>query len=627
MRDSLGPFGRGHASRRVILLACLLFAAACQSMGTSDSSPEQRARQARLTVLDGNDVSIFTREILQRRSIRDYRENPVDAIRRLDAEMRETRNRELAAAIAELAYLQKRRWTNVDVRALATAIRYSYAYVFDPRLLPDAQVFDARFRGMCDLYNAALGEWIRATKRDRTASNRVAVLDWYGGPGSSRLRLSRNELEWRAEEFDAIEVAIDFRVEGLTPPAMRRGIGVPCLVKRAWNRERSLVGEDKLQYRYLPKRVSFPVTLLLRWPDDCSVLDAPQPDASLEALDPIESISVNIAGRAVPIEVDYTTPIAVMLASSNPPSGIDALLHSDEFEKRSALIMFQPVRPDRIPVLFVHGLASGPETWLPLYNRLLKDDTIRKNFQFVFWFYPTGQLALENAARLRRALVEADSAFSNRGGFSLKSNGVICAHSLGGILSNALVTDSGDQLWNTVFTVPPEDLPVDEALRKDLKETLIFEHLPFANRVIYYASPHRGAPDAGRGIVQWASGLIRRPQRTLGQDAKLRGYLRDEVKSKHYTVAQSLRDDNPVLSKLADLPVADGVVYHSIIGDTVAAGRKGGDDGLVPYSSSHLDGAASELIIKSGHSVQHTTAAAAETMRILLEHLAAMEEE
>ena len=56
-------------------------------------------------------------------------------------------------------------------------------------------------------------------------------------------------------------------------------------------------------------------------------------------------------------------------------------------------------------------------------------------------------------------------------------------------------------------------------------------------------------------------------------------------------------------------------------GDSVAAGRKGGSDGLVPYESSHISGAASELILRSGHSVQHTPLAARETRRILLEHL------
>ena len=129
------------------------------------------------------------------------------------------------------------------------------------------------------------------------------------------------------------------------------------------------------------------------------------------------------------------------------------------------------------------------------------------------------------------------------------------------------------------------------------------------------------------GIVQWASGLIHLPQTMFGAQAKLNKYVRDDVKSKRYTVAQSLGAHNPVFEALADLPVTPGVTYHSIIGDEKEAGKKGGSDGIVPYWSSHLDGAESEAIYKSGHSVQHTMEAAMETRRILLEHLAAVDAE
>ena len=70
------------------------------------------------------------------------------------------------------------------------------------------------------------------------------------------------------------------------------------------------------------------------------------------------------------------------------------------------------------------------------------------------------------------------------------------------------------------------------------------------------------------------------------------------------------------------IPIAPHVRYHSIIADREAAGRTGGTDGFVPYASSHLEGADSEVIFHSGHSVQQTPLAAQETRRILLEHLA-----
>ena len=43
--------------------------------------------------------------------------------------------------------------------------------------------------------------------------------------------------------------------------------------------------------------------------------------------------------------------------------------------------------------------------------------------------------------------------------------------------------------------------------------------------------------------------------------------------------------------------------------------------GVVPYSSSHLDNAASEVIVHSGHSVHRSPGAMQELLRILLLHL------
>ena len=65
----------------------------------------------------------------------------------------------------------------------------------------------------------------------------------------------------------------------------------------------------------------------------------------------------------------------------------------------------------------------------------------------------------------------------------------------------------------------------------------------------------------------------------------------------------------------------EGLVYHSIIGDTEQSDHPGGTDGVVPYSSSHLDNAASEVIVHSGHSIHRSPGAMQELLRILLLHL------
>jgi hypothetical protein len=80
--------------------------------------------------------------------------------------------------------------------------------------------------------------------------------------------------------------------------------------------------------------------------------------------------------------------------------------------------------------------------------------------------------------------------------------------------------------------------------------------------------------------------------------------------------------NNPVLQTMADTPVAPGVHAHSIIAVAGNGPVEGSDDGVVKYSSSHLDSVDSEHIVRSSHSVQSNPYAIEEVRRILLIHAA-----
>jgi hypothetical protein len=62
--------------------------------------------------------------------------------------------------------------------------------------------------------------------------------------------------------------------------------------------------------------------------------------------------------------------------------------------------------------------------------------------------------------------------------------------------------------------------------------------------------------------------------------------------------------------------------YHSIIGDRGRGDTPNSSDGVVPYWSSHLDGAESEKIVPSGHAAHRDPQAIAEMVRILKKHIA-----
>jgi hypothetical protein len=70
---------------------------------------------------------------------------------------------------------------------------------------------------------------------------------------------------------------------------------------------------------------------------------------------------------------------------------------------------------------------------------------------------------------------------------------------------------------------------------------------------------------------------------------------------------------------LAAIPPA--VPFHNIIGQKDPGPTHSGNDGVVAYSSSHLDGAESELIVRHGHEAFLHPDAVAEIKRILYAHL------
>jgi hypothetical protein len=141
-------------------------------------------------------------------------------------------------------------------------------------------------------------------------------------------------------------------------------------------------------------------------------------------------------------------------------------------------------------------------------------------------------------------------------------------------------------------------------------------------RVVFLASPHRGSPLAGRRLGRLASRLIRLPISLMEEARKIADVLEGDAPASAAGVrggpdsVDFLSDRRPYLEITSKQQVAPWVTYHSILGCS---------DGLVPYASAHLDGAASELLVHSGHSVHETPEAILELRRILHLHLNAVQ--
>ena len=76
---------------------------------------------------------------------------------------------------------------------------------------------------------------------------------------------------------------------------------------------------------------------------------------------------------------------------------------------------------------------------------------------------------------------------------------------------------------------------------------------------------------------------------------------------------------NPLLLALDKLPIE--APHNSIIGDRGRGDTPKSSDGVVPYWSSHLDTAQSELIVPTDHGAMNHPKAVEEIRRILLQQL------
>jgi hypothetical protein len=80
---------------------------------------------------------------------------------------------------------------------------------------------------------------------------------------------------------------------------------------------------------------------------------------------------------------------------------------------------------------------------------------------------------------------------------------------------------------------------------------------------------------------------------------------------------------HPFIRTLADMRLDPRITAHSIIAVKRQGPLIGQTDGVVAYESAHIDGVASELVVRSGHSTQGHPETIEEVRRILREHLAA----
>jgi pimeloyl-ACP methyl ester carboxylesterase len=569
------------------------------------------------SVLSTGEPSNASTKVLFRTGHRElFEDSPERALAALRSELGAPADPDHLFALAELSFFHGER--EHDRSHLLAAALYAYAFLFpEDGASPDA--FDPRLRVAADLYNRALT--LGLARGDAVAiEDGVHALPF----GELSIEVDESLLSWAGYPLvDFVPVA-EFEVRGLEPRYREAGIGAPLAA--AMDRDAAMEGAQ----RRVAAQMRVPATAFLRIERPRHAVMSTEVRGRLELYTGDEVAAVEVGGRRVPLEYEVTSSLAYSLAGSR----------AWEFERKGFLAgdfrpfqdatadglgMILPYQPGQIPVVFVHGTLSSPARWAGMVNELINDPDLYYRYQFWFFFYNTGNPILYSAAQLRSALRNTLLELDPEGRDPELQRMVLVGHSQGGLVVRLCVVDSGDRLWELVSDVPFDELDLRPETREILRESLFFEPVEGVRRVVYIATPHRGSYVAGWRISQLGSRMTSLPGNLVDAigDLTASDAHGDAIRNLRVTPSSvaNMTPGHPLLEALAELPVADGVDAHSIVAVRGDGPVEEGKDGVVAYESAHLEGVASEKVVRSGHSTQAEPATINEVRRILLEHL------
>lgn len=595
----------------------LLFATGCQTpVGVERLDAGAAQRELTANVLTTHELSPSARNVLRRWVLSErYDSDPQGAIVALHAIATDGRgDQDELITLAEMSFLYGEQ-THQRPYLLAAAL-YSFAFLFPEDGLTAASPYDPRFRLAADLYSLGIG--------DGFAEADNATVEFKSGEyalpfGQLWLTVDPSEFAWRNRRIVALTPVQDIAVRGLTNRYRHPGIGAPLAAATE-----PIRAEHGVQ---VAPRAKLPVTAVLRLDRPRQQLAQKTLRARLDLYNTYDTATTTIAGRAVPLEADETAVLAYGLSSPEIwERELEAFFSGVVSESTpTQLASIDIYRPGRIPVVFIHGTASSAGRWADMVNDLLDDPRIRDRYQFWFFTYDTGNPVLYSAELLREALREAVRKLDPAGRDPALSEMVVIGHSQGGLLAKALVVDTGDRVWNAIAYKPFDEVRLAPERRDLLRQAVFIKPLPYVRRVVFIATPHRGSFLTEYPVTELVGRFLSFPVRLVQLSADLARNAGDFKVSPRRLGSGSLfgmTPNNPVLQAMAATPIAPGVHAHSII--AVAGDRPiaSSDDGVVKYSSAHLDGVDSEYIVRSTHSTQSNPYTIEEVRRILLVHAA-----
>jgi pimeloyl-ACP methyl ester carboxylesterase len=601
------------------LAAAGLLAGCASPMGVRTADPREVQRYLTRSALTDEKPSNFSQNELRRYDLlRAFDDDPDAALAKLHfAAVAADLPPQSLFALAELSFLRANQ-TGKQSDYAAAAV-YSYALLFPEIERARLDELDPRERIAADLYNRALTSAFKRTSKGTLAldSSPEIALPF----GHLSLSVSPDALKLSGSELYDLQPVAELEVRGLRNRYRRPGIGAPLAAKT-----RPLPGV--VQVVPVPPMMRVPITVVIPIDSPLAGLRTGELHGRFELFASLDTESIEINGRAVPLEAEPTASLAASLAESQfwkREIGV-FLGNAIGVRRESALFGLRPYKPGRIPVVFVHGTASSPARWADMVNDLLADARLRERYAFWFFSYDSGNPIGYSARQLREALTQAVTRADPDGKDPCARDMVVMGHSQGGLLTKLTVVDSGDAFWSNISSKPFDEIKLAPDDKEVLRSVLFVKPLPFVTEVIFLATPQRGSYLAGPQIVRrLAEYFVRLPSEVVRVGTGVFTYAGAGAAqlgiSRMPTSIDNMSPGHPFIKALAGVPVSPSVIDHSIIAVDSDAPLDQAGDGVVKYQSAHIDPVESELIVRSPHSgMQAAPATVEEVGRILVEH-------
>jgi pimeloyl-ACP methyl ester carboxylesterase len=621
-------------SHRFIALCALVLLTGCAGVKVSSIEPSEYLAQRRADVLTSGTLSAATRE-----SLRVIGSESKPCLAQADLCRQQIRqaiglsDEQRLSALAELwtqeAMLRDKQRTDEAIDAWMETARYAWAYLFFTAKDPVKRAFEDRQTQVRDYYNFAAQQAITELfrmRRDASERSELSEVDgdkihWRQWQLSVDLS-DIHQLTARALPHELI-AASSLSFSGLRNLYRRDGFGAELVA--VFDKPQRPADHVPLESAVFEEARIPAVTVVLEFAGDSldQVLSTRQVTVRLH--DPYRRSEVKLGGSTVPLAGNFTSGYGLWLARSNfSTEALRTLLGKSDGLGKPQIHLMQPYDPNRRLIVMLHGLASSPEAWINVANEVLGDEQLRRNFQIWQVYYPTNAPIVLNNYTIREALQQTLRHFDPQGTALASRDITLVGHSMGGVLARMMVSGTQGKMVDAVAMELELPAKARQQLQGELASVLEFSPVPNVHNAIFIAAPHRGTDFANHRFVRWASNLVTMPFSMLEKfaDAALavaNASPRSSTQELHIPNSiDNLSDKDMFLRAAANLPIAPDVRYYSIIGNnTPSVPLEQSSDGVVPYTSSHLAGAQSELVIRSGHSVQETPQAIIELRRIL----------